>query len=35
MVEDTITSIERMAIPEANKEKILKRNAVDLSKLAL
>jgi predicted TIM-barrel fold metal-dependent hydrolase len=35
MVEDTIASIERMAIPDADKEKILKRNAVDLLKLAL
>jgi predicted TIM-barrel fold metal-dependent hydrolase len=35
MVEDTIASIERMAIPDADKEKILKKNAVDLLKLAL
>ena len=35
MVEDTIASIERMMIPEADKEKILKKNAVDLLKLAL
>jgi predicted TIM-barrel fold metal-dependent hydrolase len=35
MVEDTVTSIERMAIPEVDKEKILKKNAVDLFKLAL
>jgi len=35
MVEDTIASIERMAIPDADKEKILKKNAVDLFKLAL
>jgi hypothetical protein len=35
MVEDTIASIERMSIPEADKEKILKKNAVDLFKLAL
>jgi predicted TIM-barrel fold metal-dependent hydrolase len=35
MVEDTIASIERMSIPDADKEKILKKNAVDLFKLAL
>jgi uncharacterized protein len=35
MVEDTIESIKRMAIPEEEKEKILKKNAVDLFKLAL
>jgi predicted TIM-barrel fold metal-dependent hydrolase len=35
IVEDTIASIERMAIPDADKEKILKKNAVDLLKLAL
>jgi predicted TIM-barrel fold metal-dependent hydrolase len=35
MVEDTIASIERMTIPDADKEKILKKNAVDLLKLAL
>jgi predicted TIM-barrel fold metal-dependent hydrolase len=35
MVEDTIASIERMAIPDVDKEKILKKNAVDLFKLAL
>jgi len=35
MVEDTIASIERMAIPDMDKEKILKKNAVDLFKLAL
>ncbi|MGD0918147.1 MAG: amidohydrolase family protein [Thermodesulfobacteriota bacterium] len=35
MVEDTIASIERMTIPDADKEKILKKNAVDLFKLAL
>jgi predicted TIM-barrel fold metal-dependent hydrolase len=35
MVEDTIASIERMTIPDAEKEKILKKNAVDLLKLAL
>jgi len=35
MVEDTIASIERMTIPESDKEKILKKNAVDLLKLAL
>jgi hypothetical protein len=35
MVEDTIESIERMTIPDADKEKILKKNAVDLFKLAL
>jgi predicted TIM-barrel fold metal-dependent hydrolase len=35
MVEDTIASIERMAIPDADKEKILKKNAIDLFKLAL
>ena len=35
MVEDTIASIERMAIPDMDKEKILKKNAVDLLKLAL
>jgi predicted TIM-barrel fold metal-dependent hydrolase len=35
MVEDTIASIERMTIPEADKEKILKKNAVELFKLAL
>ncbi len=32
MVEDTIASIERMAIPEEDKEKILKYNAVDMFK---
>jgi predicted TIM-barrel fold metal-dependent hydrolase len=35
MVEDTIASIERMKIPDMDKEKILKKNAVDLFKLAL
>jgi predicted TIM-barrel fold metal-dependent hydrolase len=35
MVEDTIASIERMAIPDVDKEKILKKNAVDLFRLAL
>jgi predicted TIM-barrel fold metal-dependent hydrolase len=35
MVEDTIASIERMTIPDNDKEKILKRNAVDLFKDAL
>ena len=35
MVEDTIASIERMTISEADKGKILKKNAVDLFKLAL
>ncbi len=35
MVEDTIASIERMTIPDTDKEKILKKNAVDLLKLAL
>ncbi len=35
MVEDTIASIERMAIPEGDKEKILKRNAIDLFKFSL
>jgi predicted TIM-barrel fold metal-dependent hydrolase len=35
MVEDTIASIERMSIPVADKEKILKNNAVSLFKLAL
>ena len=30
MVEDTIASIERMAIPDGDKERILKKNAVDL-----
>jgi predicted TIM-barrel fold metal-dependent hydrolase len=35
MVEDTIASIERMTIPKEDKEKILKKNAVDLLKLAL
>ena len=35
MVEDTITSIERLTIPAAEKEKILKNNAVNLFKLAL
>jgi uncharacterized protein len=35
MVEDTISSIERMAIPEEDKEKILKKNAVELFKLSL
>jgi predicted TIM-barrel fold metal-dependent hydrolase len=35
VVEDTIASIERMTIPDADKEKILKKNAVDLFKLAL
>ncbi len=32
MVEDTIASIDRMAIPDEDKEKILKRNAIDLFK---
>ena len=35
MVEDTIASIERMTISDTDKEKILKKNAVDLFKLAL
>jgi uncharacterized protein len=35
MVDETITSIERMDIPESDKEKILKRNAVDLFRLAI
>jgi len=35
MVEDTIASIERMTIPEEDKQKILKNNAVNLFKLAL
>jgi uncharacterized protein len=35
MVEDTIASIERMNIPEGDKQKILKTNAVNLFKLAL
>jgi uncharacterized protein len=35
MVEDTLASIERMNIPEGDKQKILKNNAVNLFKLAL
>jgi predicted TIM-barrel fold metal-dependent hydrolase len=35
MVEDTIASIERMAISAGDKEKILKTNAVNMFKLAL
>jgi uncharacterized protein len=35
MVEDTIESIGRMAIPEEDKEKILKKNAIELFKFAL
>ena len=35
MVEDTIASIERMEIPEEEKQKILKHNAVNILKLAL
>lgn len=35
MVDETIASIERMDIPDADKEQILKRNAVDLFRLAI
>jgi predicted TIM-barrel fold metal-dependent hydrolase len=35
MVEDTIASIERMNIPGEDKEKILKKNAIELFKFAL
>ena len=35
MVEDTIASIERMAIPEEDKQKILKKNAIELFKFSL
>jgi uncharacterized protein len=35
MVEDTLASIERMNIPEGDKQKILKNNAVNLFRLAL
>jgi uncharacterized protein len=35
MVEDTIESIQRMAIPEGDKEKILKRNVIELLKNTL
>jgi uncharacterized protein len=35
MVEDTLASIDRMNIPEGDKQKILKNNAVNLFKLAL
>jgi predicted TIM-barrel fold metal-dependent hydrolase len=35
MTEDTITSIERMNIPEDEKQKILKYNAVNMLLLTL
>jgi hypothetical protein len=35
MVEETIESIERMAIPEEDKQKILKKNAIDFFKFFL
>jgi predicted TIM-barrel fold metal-dependent hydrolase len=35
MVEDTISSIERMEIPEADKQKIFRNNAIKMFKMAL
>jgi predicted TIM-barrel fold metal-dependent hydrolase len=35
MIEGTIRSIERLAIPDADKEKIFANNAIEIFKLAL